>query len=60
LTVTQTVGFYCPTCNAKYVQYVCDLGLPCGHDPKRAIHVYAKHYSSSGEETVEMIEEKKE
>lgn len=53
--MTQTVGFYCPDCDAKYVRHVCGTGLPCGHKAKRAIYVYAKRYGADGHESVELL-----
>lgn len=52
--MTETVGFFCPECASKYVQFVCKTGLPCGHDPDKAIHVYAKRFGQSGSEIVKM------
>lgn len=42
--MTETVGFYCPKCDAKYVRHKCRDGLPCDHDKDEAIYVYAKKY----------------
>jgi len=53
--MTQTIGFYCPDCDAKYGRHVCQYGLPCGHKNKRAIFVCAKRYDASGFESVELV-----
>lgn len=52
----QTAGFYCPDCQMKYVRHRCKNDtLPCEHDFKNAVFVYAKHFGKSGSETVEIV-----
>lgn len=53
--MTQTIGFYCPECDAKYVRNVCEHGLPCKHKSKNAIFVYAKRFGSDKHEIVELV-----
>lgn len=48
--MTQTNGYWCDECRAKYVEHTCKNDtLPCGHDFGAAIFVYAKSYGRGGE-----------
>lgn len=49
--MTQTNGYWCDECRAKYVEHTCKNDtLPCGHAFDAAIFVYAKRFGSGGED----------
>ncbi len=47
--MTETIGYWCDECREKYVRHKCHEGLPCGHDKKGAVRVYAKSFGRGGE-----------
>jgi hypothetical protein len=58
--MTETLGYYCPTCNVKYVRHACRRvideensvkELPCKHPFEQSRYVYAKRYKG-GERVV--------